>query len=183
LQIAVFIDFQGTIGGEGTDDITALAPYPFTAKAIRRLNEAKLLVIGITNQSHIAKGLLTWRDYDAALQGIENELRESSARFDAVYCCPHTHGDSCNCKKPLTGMVDKACEAFEIDLSLSYVVGDMGMSDMVLAKNIGAKGILVLTGVGRGSLTTFRHTWEACEAYHVAENIADAVDVILSDMG
>ena len=182
MQPAVFIDFQGTLGGEGTDDIHSLTLYPFAAQAIRKLNEANLLAIGITNQSHISKGELTWDAYNTKLQSLEMELRQSGAHFDAVYCCPHTDKDCCTCKKPLTGMVDHACAEFEIDRTHSYVVGDMGLSDMVLAKNIGAKGILVLTGVGRGSLTEYRYTWQDCEAYRIVENLADAVDVILGDM-
>ena len=182
MKIAVFIDFQGTIGGEGTDDIHSLTLYPFTAKAIRKLNAANLLVVGITNQSRISKGELTWKEYKSKLQSIESELSQSGARFDAVYCCPHMRADQCDCKKPLPGMVNNACKEFDIDLSRSYVIGDMGKNDMVLAKNIGEKGILVLTGVGRGSLAEFRHTWQDYEAYRVVENIEEAADFILDDI-
>ena len=182
MKIAIFIDFQGTIGGEGTDDIRSLTLYPYTAKAIQKLNASKLLVIGLTNQSHISKGALTWDEYLSKLESLESELLQSDAHFDVVYCCPHTQDDHCTCKKPLPGMVDRACAEFDIDISRSYVVGDMGMSDMVLAKNIGAKGILVLTGVGRGSLAEYRHTWQNCEAYRVVENIAEAVDMIIADI-
>jgi len=181
MQIAVFVDFQGTIGGEGTDGIQSLTLYPFTAQAIHRLNAAELLVIGVTNQSHIAKGSLTWEEYRSALQRIESELRRHDAHFDAVYCCPHAREEQCACKKPLPGMVHQAYRDFEIDLCRSYVIGDMGGNDMVLAKNIGAKGILVLTGAGRGSLTEYRRSWQDCEAHYIAENIAEAVDVILAE--
>jgi len=180
MRITVFIDFQGTIGGEGTDDISTLTLYPFAAKAIQKLNASNFLVIGLTNQSHISKGELTWDEYHSKLKSIESELLQSGAHFDAVYCCPHTREDRCTCQKPLPGMVYDACAKFDIDLSRAYVIGDMGMSDMVLAKNIGAKGILVLTGVGRGSLTEYRHTWSDCEAYRVMENIDEAVDFILA---
>ena len=54
------------------------------------------------------------------------------------------------------------------------------MSDMVLAKNIGAKAILVLTGVGKGSVNEYRHTWQNIQADHIAENVLEAVDFILS---
>lgn len=181
MKIAAFIDFQGTLGGGGTDDIKSLDLFPFSADAIKRLNDNGVLVIGITNQSHISKGELTWDEYNEKLDALKGELGRHNAHFDAVYCCPHTGSDHCGCKKPLTGMVDTACKEFEIDLKRSYVIGDMGMTDMVLARNIGAKGILVLTGVGKGSLGAYRHTWEGVEPHFIADNLLGAVDRILND--
>ena len=55
-KIAAFIDFQGTLGGGGVDDIKSLNFYPFSIEAIKKLNDCGILVIGITNQSHISKG-------------------------------------------------------------------------------------------------------------------------------
>lgn len=56
------------------------------------------------------------------------------------------------------------------------------MTDMVLAKNIGAKGILVLTGVGKGSRNEYRHTWKDVEASFIADNILEAVKWIINDI-
>lgn len=69
---------------------------------------------------------------------------------------------------------------FNIDLKNSFVVGDMASSDIIMANNIGAKGILVLTGVGQGSLNEFRHTWSEYEADYIAENVLDAVEWVLN---
>ena len=179
MRIAAFIDFQGTLGGGGLDDIRSLAFYPFSIEAIKRLNDNGVLVIGITNQSHIAEGKLTWDDYTEKLSSLEKELNRNQAHFDAVYCCPHQSSDKCGCKKPLPGMVDMACKKFEIDLKKSYVIGDMGMADMVLAHNVGAKGILVLTGLGKGSMGEYRHTWEGVEPYYIADNLLGAVNRII----
>ena len=182
MKIAAFIDFQGTLGGGGTDDIRSLVLFPFSAEAIRELNVHGVLVIGITNQSHISKGELTWDEYNEKLKSLKGELYLGNAHFDAGYCCPHMDSDHCGCKKPLTGMVDAACKDFTIDLKNSYVIGDMGMSDMVLARNIGAKGILVLTGVGKGSLGEYRHTWQDTEPYFVADNLLAAADYITKNI-
>ena len=181
MKKAAFIDFQGTLGGAGMDDIKSFEFYPFSIAAIRKLNEHGILVIGVTNQSNISRGKLTWDEYLEKLNLLKNELTEHGAYFDAVYCCPHTRMDNCTCKKPLTGMVDEACRAFDIALENSYVIGDMGMNDMVLAKNIGAKGILVLTGVGKGSMNELRHTWKDFEPYYVADTILEAVEKIVDD--
>lgn len=178
MRPAVFVDFQGTIGGGGTDSIENLTLYPFSARAIGRLNRLGLIVIGITNQSHISKGKLTWALYEESLARIQADLKAQGAYFDEVYCCPHSDEDECSCKKPLTGMVEQACARFSIDPAKSYVIGDMGMSDMVLAKNIGARGILVLTGAGQGSLGEYRHTWQDCEPWAVAGDILEAADKI-----
>lgn len=181
MKIAAFIDFQGTLGGGGTDDIRSLVLFPFSTEAIKKLNDHGVLTIGITNKSNISKGKLTWDEYNAKFKSLTDELYLGNAHFDAVYCCPHTRSDHFGCKKPLTGMVDTACKNFEIDLKNSFVIGDMGMSDMVLARNIGAKGILVLTGVGKGSLDEYRHTWQDTEPYFVADNLLAAADYIIKN--
>jgi histidinol-phosphate phosphatase family protein len=179
---AVFIDFQGTLGGSGIDDITTLEFYPFSIEAVKKLNDNGLLAIGLTNQSRIAKGALSWQDYEAKLAVLNGELNAHDAYFDAVYCCPHTRADHCLCKKPKAGMIDSAKKDFDIDTEKSYVIGDMGKNDMVLARHIGAKGILVLTGAGKGSMGEFRHTWAKIEPDFIADTVLDAVDFILSDI-
>ena len=182
MRPAAFIDFQGTLGGEGTGNIKSFKFYTFSIEAIKMLNSHNILDIGITNQSHISKGIITMDDYNEKLKELEDELALKDAYFNAVYCCPHSHADGCQCKKPLTGMVDTAMKDYEIDIKHSYVIGDMGMTDMILAKNIGAKGILVLTGVGKGSLNEYRHTWCETEAAFIAENILDAVKWLIEDL-
>jgi len=126
---AVFLDFQGTIGGGTLDDIRSLEFFPFSIEAIKCFNDNGILVIGITNQSHIAKGEFTWEDYQVHLDRLKKELSEHGAWFDQVYCCPHSHNDNCTCKKPLPGMIEMAKKDFPIDISRSYVIGDMGMTD------------------------------------------------------
>lgn len=76
-------------------------------------------------------------------------------------------------------MIDQAAEEFGICVRQSYIIGDMGASDMLLADACGAKGILVLTGVGQGSLGEFRHTWAGVEPTYVATDVLDAVQWIL----
>ncbi|MDF2542402.1 MAG: hypothetical protein K0S47_2120 [Herbinix sp.] len=178
----VFLDFQGTLGGEGLEDITSFEFFPFALEAIQLLNKNNILAIGITNQSHISKGLITMEEYDTKLQLLKDKLAIHNSFFDSVYCCPHDNKDHCNCRKPLTGMIEKAKEEHDLDMQKAYVVGDMGMSDMVLAKNINAKGILVLTGVGRGSLNEHRSSWQDVNADYIAENVLEAVRWILNDL-
>lgn len=181
-KAAVYLDFQGTLGGSGIDDIRTLELYPFSIEAIHMLNDAGVLAIGTTNQSHIARGELTLEQYNEKLRLLEEELAAQGAHLDAVYMCPHDRGDRCACKKPAAGMIDAARCDFDIDPRCQYVVGDMGMSDIAMARNTGAKGVLVLTGVGQGSLGAYRHTWADLEADHIAENVREAVRWILQDL-
>jgi histidinol-phosphate phosphatase family protein len=178
----VFLDFQGTLGGNGTDNITSFVFFPFSIKAIQLLNQNRILSIGITNQSDISRGKITMEDYTDKIQILKNQLFLNNAYLDEIYCCPHSSNDKCNCKKPLTGMIDTANEHFNLDMNKSYVIGDMGKSDIALAKKINAKGILVLTGVGRGSLNEYKYTWHDIEANYIAEDVLDAVQWIINDL-
>jgi D-glycero-D-manno-heptose 1,7-bisphosphate phosphatase len=178
---AVFLDLQGTLGGDGLGDIMDFQFFPCSIEAIRLLNEHGILTIVVTNQSHIARGHLTISDFNNRVEALKEELDNKKAYLDAVYCCPHGRNDNCECKKPLTGMLVQAQGDFNINLAESYVVGDMGMADMVMAKAAGAKGILVRTGVGEGSLTDFRHTWSNVEPDYVAENVLEAVRWIIQN--
>lgn len=176
---AVFLDLQGTLGGEGTGDITDFEFYIQSIEAIKLLNKNEILAIVVTNQSHIAKGIITMSDFNNKMDVLKTELRNKNAHFDAVYCCPHGREDNCECKKPKTGMLIQAQRDFNIKLTECYVIGDMGASDMIMANATGAKGILVRTGVGEGSLTDFRYTWAEVEPEYIADNVLDAVKWIL----
>ncbi len=176
---AVFLDLQGTLGGDGLGDVMDFDFFPYSIEAIKLLNKNGILAIVVTNQSHIAKGLLTIHDFNKKIDVLKSELSKSNTHFNAVYCCPHGRYDNCECKKPKVGMLVQAQKDFNINLTESYVIGDMGMSDMIMANKVGAKGILVRTGVGESSLTDFRYTWSEVEPEYVAENILEAVKWIL----
>lgn len=181
-KIAVFLDLQGTLGGEGLGDIMGFSFYPCAYSAIKVLNDNGLLTIVITNQSHISRGLLSMEDYNRRLEELRQELNIYEAHFDGVYCCPHSRYDICTCKKPLTGLIEEAEKEFIFDRKKSYVVGDMGSVDMVLSKAIGAKGVLVRTGMGEGSVGEFRHLWKDIEPAYIASDVLDAAKWIIKDV-
>ena len=83
----------------------------------------------------------------------------------------------CQCRKPKTGLIDKACETFDIDMSRSYVVGDH-FTDMELAQRCGLEGIMVKTGYGLGEVSYILPQMTVKPVY-VAENLLDAVKWIL----
>lgn len=73
-------------------------------------------------------------DLNNKFNSLKEELNKSNERVDGVYCCSHGREDNCKCKKPKIGMIIRAKKDFNINLTESYVIGDMGISDMVMAK-------------------------------------------------
>jgi D-glycero-D-manno-heptose 1,7-bisphosphate phosphatase len=125
---AVFLDRDGTINVDRhyvykLEDFEFLPGVP---QAIKFLNDAGYKVIVVSNQSGIARGFYTATDVEKLHGYIDGELAKHGARIDAYYICPH-HPDftgECECRKPKTGLVERAVMEFEIDVSLSYMVGD-----------------------------------------------------------
>jgi len=178
---AVFLDLQGTLGGEGFGDIRDFAFFPCAVTAIRLLNDAGLPAIVVTNQSRIARGLYTVEYFQDWMEALKQELAGGGAWFDAVYFCPHVDEDNCSCKKPKPGMLLEAQRDFNLDINSCYLVGDVGAWEMVLANQVGCKGVLVRTGMGESSLGEYRHTWADIEPHFIAEDVLDAVRWILDD--
>ncbi len=176
---AIFFDLQGTLEGDGLGDITSFEFFPYAPAALQRLNEAGILTIVVTNQSRIGKRVITQEAFDERVATLTAELARLGARWDRVYCCPHTRRDQCQCRKPERGLIDRALKDFPIDIGTSCVVGDNGSSDMHLARHIGSRAVLVKTGVGNRSLGKYRHLWAEINADHIAEDVSTAVDWIL----
>jgi histidinol-phosphate phosphatase family protein len=171
---AAFLDLQGTLGGAGTGDIRTFSFYLCAVPAIRLLNEAGILTIVITNQSHISRGEFTLADFDRKMDGLRACLAARGCHLDAVFCCPHTADDGCSCRKPMPGMIYQAQRKHDLDLPRCFVVGDVGAWDMRLARHVGCQGILVRTGLGEGSLGAYRHLWAEIDPDYIARDVYDA---------
>jgi len=145
---AVFIDRDDTIAKDVPycPSPEQLVLFDGVGRSIRRLNEAGFLVIVVTNQSGVGRGLFTESKLSEIHDKMREDLAKDGARLDAVYFCPHLPEEGCECRKPNIGMVLQALEDFDIDLSSSYVVGD-SKREMELAQRIGAKGIQVTQGL------------------------------------
>jgi D-glycero-D-manno-heptose 1,7-bisphosphate phosphatase len=151
---AVFLDRDGTVNVEVgyLRDLANLRLIDGAGAAIRRLNEAGLKVVLVTNQSGVARGYFPESLVNEAHVRLDRMLREEGARIDAVYYCPHhpTEGNSsytvaCDCRKPGTGLIDRAARDLDIDVKQSYMVGDK-WSDVELGQRAGARSILVQSG-------------------------------------
>lgn len=184
---AIFIDRDGTINEDrgyisNPDDLII---YPWVAEAVRLINKAGLKTIVVTNQSGVARGLYTEDDLRLIHILMISELQKQGARIDGVYYCPHhsDYGDEryrrkCECRKPAPGMLHTAAREHGIDLAHSLVIGDKA-SDINLASTVGARGALVLTGYGSETLAN-PNRWP-CEPWLVADNLLQAIRLILDD--
>ena len=151
----VFLDRDGVLCREQSYIVSAadMKVFDYSAACIQQIHEAGYLAIVVTNQSAVARGMLTVDE----LERMNAVLRDQLG-VDAVYYCPHHekgvvagYVKRCNCRKPLTGMIDQACRDFEIDLLNSMMVGDRA-GDILLGKNAGLKTVLLESGYGTARL-------------------------------
>jgi D-glycero-D-manno-heptose 1,7-bisphosphate phosphatase len=179
LRPAVFLDRDGTIAEEVgyLNHASRFRMFPFAGVAIRRLNEAGLQAIVITNQSGVGRGYFPESLVHEVHEQMTQQLSVSGARVDAIYYCPHTSAEGCDCRKPHTGMLERSAKEHALDLKRSFVVGDRH-GDVVLAHNVGARSILVRTGYGEGELAWHAKQWSR-QPHFVAATLAEAVDWIL----
>lgn len=148
---AVFLDRDGTILEDPgfVHRPSAVRLLPGAAEAIRRLNHAGFLVVTVSNQSGIARGLYTEADYSAVQRRLAELLGGRDAHLDASYFCPHLPEVTgpCACRKPGTQLFLDAQAAFDIAFASSFWVGDR-LSDVAAARSLGGRAILVETGYG-----------------------------------
>jgi D-glycero-D-manno-heptose 1,7-bisphosphate phosphatase len=179
LRPAVFLDRDGTIAEEVgyLNHASRFRMFPFVAAAIHRLNEAGLPVIVVTNQSGVGRDYFPESLVQTVNELMTQQLVKGGAKIDAIYYCPHTSSENCSCRKPKTGMLDRAAMEHALDLPRSFVVGDR-YGDMELARNVRARSILVRTGYGEGELAWHAAKWPAQPDF-VAEDLTQAVNWIL----
>jgi D-glycero-D-manno-heptose 1,7-bisphosphate phosphatase len=184
---AVFFDRDGTVTEEVgyLTDISKLRLIPGAGPAIGKLKQAGFTVVLVTNQSGVARGYFPESLVHDAHRLLEQMLEKDGARLDGIYYCPHhpTAGNSrhtvdCECRKPGTGLLDRAAKDLDIDIACSYVVGDK-WSDVELAQRAGAKAVLVKTGFGPDDPGNKR-PGHLKDPQHTARDITEAVEWILN---
>lgn len=144
---AAFLDRDGTL----IEDAHYLSRpeqvklIPGAADAIRRLNEAGIAVVVVTNQSGIARGMFTEDDYERVAERVRVLFREAGATLDAAYHCPHHPAitGTCDCRKPGLGMYEQATEELSLDPKRSLFVGDR-WRDAAPGIALGGRAILVV---------------------------------------
>jgi len=182
----VFLDRDGTLIEEVgyVNHPSRVRLLPGAADAVARLRAAGHAVVVVTNQAGIARGYLPRSLVDAAHAELELQLAAAGTAVDAIYLCPHHPTDgvgelrmACDCRKPEPGLLLAAAGDLGLDLSRSAMVGDLP-ADIAAGAAVGARTVLVLTGLGRGEWE-YRRSLFAVAPDHVCADLAAAAAWIL----
>ncbi|NIM58276.1 MAG: HAD-IIIA family hydrolase [Candidatus Aminicenantes bacterium] len=182
---AVFLDRDGTINKDVgyPSSFSMIEIFPYSFEAIKKINDAGLLAVIVSNQSGVGRGLIVEKNLLDIHHKLQASFAKHGAHFDGVYYCPHyrlssipRYRKNCGCRKPNPGMGLQAAEDLNIDMNNSYMVGDK-VEDILFGRNIQAKPILLLTGFGQEALPKLKKK-RVVPAY-VAANLLEAVNWIL----
>ncbi len=184
LSPTVFLDRDGTLIEEVgyLSHLDRIALYPWSIESVKLLNRAGFKVVVVTNQAGVARGLFDEDFIDEAHRFLDQKFGDGGATIDKFYYCPHhpeasveAYRCECDCRKPKAGMLWKAAQELQLELSHSFVIGDR-LSDLRLGPAVGAKSVLVRTGYGE---TTARELTDDVEVAYTAPELMTAVAWIL----
>jgi len=146
----IVLDRDGVINIDSASFIKSPSewrPIPGSLEAIARLHQAGYRVVVATNQSGVGRNLFDMDTLNAIHQKMHQAVAAAGGRVDAVFYCPHTADDKCDCRKPKPGMFRRIASCFNVDLTGVPAVGD-SLRDLQAAAQVGAVPYLVLTGKG-----------------------------------
>ncbi len=146
----VILDRDGTINIDSDDYIKSPEEWvalPGAIDAIAKLNHAGWRVVIASNQSGLGRGLFDVATLNQMHDKMNKALAKAGGRVDAIFYCPHTPDDNCNCRKPLPGLFEQIADRFGADLHDVHAVGD-SLRDAQAAAASGCMPHLVLTGKG-----------------------------------
>ena len=143
----VFLDRDGTLTRDHgyTHRVADYALLPGVVKGLGRLRDAGFLLVIVTNQSGIGRGLFEEKDYRAFQAHLEADLAARGISIAGSFHCPHGPDAGCACRKPAPGLLHAARKALDLDLPASWMIGD-GVRDAEAARRAGCRGALVVGG-------------------------------------
>lgn len=185
LKKAIFLDRDGTINFDPgyLDDPAKVKLLPQVGESLAKLkNDYGFMLIVISNQSGIARGLITSEQVQSINRKINDLLSSYKVEIDSFYFCPH-HPDyseegSCSCRKPSPQMVFQAADDFKIDLSKSYFIGDKE-SDIECGNNAGVKTVLITDSINNKENIKLKNSTKIPR--FVAYNFGDVCTFIIQD--
>jgi heptosyltransferase-2 len=176
----VFLDRDGTLNWDPgyMNDPAQMRLLPGVGPAVARLNHAGFKVVLVTNQSGVGRGIITVEALDAIHQRLSELLAESGAWLDGIYACLHRPDEGCACRKPASGLVAQARRELGLGAVQSFVIGDRAI-DIALARNVGCRGVFVLSG-HRPEDEVASMTAHGMVPDYTANDLAEAVDWVLT---
>ncbi len=150
----VILDRDGVINKDSDSFIknpNEWIPIPGSLEAIALLNQHGFKVAVATNQSGVSRGLFDMATLNSIHDKMHRELAQVGGRIDAVFYCPHSADDHCDCRKPKPGMIKEIGKRFSVELDEVFAVGD-ALRDIQAFAEAGCKTILVRTGKGEETL-------------------------------
>jgi D-glycero-D-manno-heptose 1,7-bisphosphate phosphatase len=142
---AAFLDRDGVLNRRAAehDYVKSVAEFgwlPGAREGVRRLNDEGWLVLVVTNQRGVARGLMSAADVDAIHAHAQRGLADVGAHVDAFYTCPHGDEEGCACRKPQPGLILRAAREWDVDLARSFLIGDDDR-DVEAARRAGVRAV------------------------------------------
>lgn len=168
---AVFLDRDGTIMADPgyISDPRKVEIFDHAVDSLKELKEAGYLLIIITNQSGIGRGYFTHEDLEKVNMRMSSLFNDKGVTFDGIYACPHVDENKCTCRKPQPGLIFRAAREHDIDITVSYMVGN-SRSDVMAGVAAGCR-LNFLLGGDKGSL--------ARDGILSVDSMEDAAEIIL----
>jgi D-glycero-D-manno-heptose 1,7-bisphosphate phosphatase len=148
----LLLDRDGIINEDRPDYIKHRREFRFYSdalRALRWLHEHQILVVLISNQSGLNRGLISWENFWDIHQRMLRGIQDAGGDILGTFYCPHRPEEGCSCRKPQPGLIQAASQLFRIPLEETYFIGDRS-SDLLAANNAGCRGVL-LDRFGEGS--------------------------------
>jgi D-glycero-D-manno-heptose 1,7-bisphosphate phosphatase len=183
---AIFMDRDGTLSHEVgyVNHLSRFRLYPWAVEAVKLINRSGYLAVVATNQAGVARGYFPESLVGEVHASLVSTMERGGARLDAIYYCPHhpstgepPYRQDCDCRKPRPGLLRRAEADLGIDLGGSWVVGDRP-GDLELAWSVGARGALVKSGYGIGTLAHDAPRFKR-QPDLIADHLLDAVLAIV----
>ncbi|MBI4764883.1 MAG: D-glycero-beta-D-manno-heptose 1,7-bisphosphate 7-phosphatase [Deltaproteobacteria bacterium] len=178
---ALFLDRDGVINEDREDYVKSWEEFRFipgVRSALKKLRKAKIPVVLITNQSVIGRGMITENELSVIHEGMGKAVQKAGGLFQKIYYCPHHPRDRCRCRKPRIGLLKKAAQELDLDLTKCVLVGDT-LKDIQTGNRAGCRTILVQSGQGKASLIKIISGKTRIKPDWVCDNLPEAVPLIL----
>lgn len=144
---AVFIDKDGTLIHDVPYNVDPrrITLYPDAGNSLQRLKDLGYLLIVVSNQSGVSRGIFPRIALDQVSEKVQDLLSEYLIQIDDFYYCPHDSRDKCECRKPKPGMLLRAARRHRLDLTESWMIGDI-LNDVEAGNRAGCRTILLENG-------------------------------------